>query len=198
MTSHALTHIVIIMTKKIVFLSVFFVLFIVINISVSTRIYANTARSRSITLILQEFDQLSGEGFENQELEFFFDSNIKDRRIAILKAFFRRHESPLYDHADFIVKVSDAYELDFRLIPAIAMQESTACKAIPVNSYNCWGWGIYGTTVTRFDSYDDAIETVAKGIKENYIKENAPVNTSEFSYQVKDSGQDYSLNLSLK
>jgi len=25
--------------------------------------------------------------------------------------------------------------------------------------------------VTRFDSYDDAIETVAKGIKENYINE---------------------------
>ena len=157
------------MTKKIVFLSVFFVLFIVINISVSTRIYANTARSRSITLILQEFDQLSGEGFENQELEFFFDSNIKDRRIAILKAFFRRHESPLYDHADFIVKVSDAYELDFRLIPAIAMQESTACKFIPNNSHNCWGWGIYGNKLKRFNSYSEAIETVAKGLKANYI-----------------------------
>jgi|SRR3989339_101614 len=51
------------------------------------------------------------------------------------------------------------------------------------------------------DSYPDVSGSDAMIkllIKENYIKENAPVNTSEFSYQVKDSGQDYSLNLSLK
>ena len=49
------------------------------------------------------------------------------------------------------------------------MQESNLCRLIPEDSHNCWGWGIYGTTVTRFDSYDEAIETVAKGIKKNYI-----------------------------
>ena len=50
------------------------------------------------------------------------------------------------------------------------MQESNLCRRlIPENSYNCWGGGIYGTTVTRFDSYDDAIETVGKGLKKTYI-----------------------------
>ena len=49
------------------------------------------------------------------------------------------------------------------------MQESTLCKNIPKNSYNCWGWGIYGNKITRFESYEQAIETVSKGLKENYI-----------------------------
>lgn len=100
-----------------------------------------------------------------------FEAEVKttDGRAANLKIFFRKHNSPLYDFADHIVKVSDQYGFDYRLLPAIAMQESTLCRAIPENSHNCWGWGIYGNTVTRFSSYDEAIDTVAKGIKKNYI-----------------------------
>ena len=86
-----------------------------------------------------------------------------------LKVFFRKHGSPLYDFADVIVRTSDNYGFDYRLLPAIAMQESTLCRAIPENSHNCWGWGIYGNIVTRFDSYEEAIEIVAKGIKTHYL-----------------------------
>ena len=49
------------------------------------------------------------------------------------------------------------------------MVESNLCKKIPENSFNCWGWGIYGKKVTRFVSYDEAIDTVARGIKRDYI-----------------------------
>lgn len=94
---------------------------------------------------------------------------LSDNRVANLKAFFRKYNSPLYDHAGKLVEVSDKYKFDYRLLPAIAMQESNLCNVIPYESYNCWGWGIYGNTVTRFDSYDDAIETVALGIKKHYI-----------------------------
>jgi len=102
-----------------------------------------------------------------------YSAEIKpgDARTANLKAFLRKYNSDLYLHAEKIIEVSDKYQFDYRLLPAIAMQESNLCRVIPDNSYNCWGWGIYGTTVTRFDSYDDAIETVAKGIKEHYIDE---------------------------
>ncbi|PIZ66075.1 hypothetical protein COY15_01925 [Candidatus Roizmanbacteria bacterium CG_4_10_14_0_2_um_filter_39_12] len=155
--------------KKILSMTFLFVITAVINIMVATHIYANTARSKTITVILQEFESLTGDDYGNQEIEYFLDSGVKDRRIVALKAFFRKHDSPLYDHADFIVKVSDEYELDFRLIPAIAMQESTACKVIPHDSYNCWGWGIYGNKITRFSSFQDGIETVAQGLKKNYI-----------------------------
>lgn len=154
---------------KISRLLIIFILTIIVNIAIAARIHATTMKATTITFILQEFEELSGEDFSSKELSYFMDSNVKDPRIAILKAFFRRHESPLYEHADYIVKLSDEYRLDYRLIPAIAMQESTACKFIPKDSYNCWGWGIYGNTVTRFGSYPDAIETIAKGLKVDYI-----------------------------
>ncbi|EKE15273.1 MAG: hypothetical protein ACD_12C00096G0002 [uncultured bacterium] len=50
------------------------------------------------------------------------------------------------------------------------MQESAGCKKIPVDSHNCWGFGIYGSKITRFDSYAEAIIQVSKTIKETYIK----------------------------
>lgn len=92
-----------------------------------------------------------------------------DSRVANLKSFFRKYNSPLYDYAEKIVEVSDRYHFDYRLLPAIAMQESNLCLKIPENSYNCWGWGIYGDKVTKFNSYNEAIEMVAKGIKEEYL-----------------------------
>lgn len=94
---------------------------------------------------------------------------LSDGRAANLKHFFRKYNSPLYDHADFIVKTADKYQMDYRLLPAIAMQESGLCRVIPHDSHNCWGWGIYGTTVTRFDSYEEAIDTVSRGIRKNYL-----------------------------
>jgi len=103
--------------------------------------------------------------------EFSAEYETGDARIVNLKQFFRKYNSDLFDHAEYIVKTSDKYQFDYRLLPAIAMQESNLCKYIPENSFNCWGWGIYGTTITRFDSYEDAIETVAKGLKKNYIDE---------------------------
>ncbi|NTU73820.1 hypothetical protein HGB07_06700 [Candidatus Roizmanbacteria bacterium] len=96
-------------------------------------------------------------------------AEIADARGVNLRTFFRKYNSPLYDYADFIVETSDKYKFDYRLLPAIAMQESNLCRVIPDNSHNCWGWGIYGETVTRFDSYEEAIEAVAKGLKKNYI-----------------------------
>ncbi len=99
------------------------------------------------------------------------DLSYADGRAANLKRFIRKYNpnSPLYDLADYIVKISDKYGLDYRLLVAIAMQESNLCKVIPKDSHNCWGWGIYGNKITRFKSYEEAIETVAKGLKEKYV-----------------------------
>jgi len=100
---------------------------------------------------------------------FLQEFQTKDIRVANLKYFFRKYNSVLYDKADVFVKNADTYNFDYRLLPAIAMQESGLCKHIPENSYNCWGWGIYGGKVTRFSSYEEAIETISKGIKIHYI-----------------------------
>lgn len=94
---------------------------------------------------------------------------LVDPRVANLKSFFRRHDSPLYDLAEKIIEVSDKYNLDYRLLPSIAMQESGLCRSIPENSFNCWGWGINSSQTIRFASFEEGIETVARGIKIGYV-----------------------------
>lgn len=93
---------------------------------------------------------------------------IRKENVRKLESFFAKNESPLYPYARLIVEQAEQYGVDYRLLPAIAMNESTLCKNIHSDSYNCWGWGIYGDRVTRFDSYDDAIRTITKGIREQY------------------------------
>lgn len=89
-------------------------------------------------------------------------------RAEKIRQFLARYNSPLEPHAADIVAAADEYGLDHRLIPAIAMQESTLCKKIPVNSYNCWGFGIYGNKVTRFANYKEGIYTVTKALATRY------------------------------
>jgi len=159
-----------------VFLIVFFILqfFIVLSIirySVHLKkrqVQQNLFSEIETTTLSRQFSQSSAPLVLG---EFSTEYEAGDARIVNLKQFFRKYNSDLFDHAEFIVKVSDKYEFDYRLLPAIAMQESNLCKYIPENSYNCWGWGIYGTTITRFDNYEEAIETVAKGLKDHYIDE---------------------------
>ncbi len=92
-----------------------------------------------------------------------------DARPEILRRFLEKHRSPLADYSQALVETADLYNLDFRLLPAIAMQESNLCHKIPENSYNCWGFGIYGDKVTKFSSYQEAFETVAKTLRNQYI-----------------------------
>jgi hypothetical protein len=93
----------------------------------------------------------------------------KDARIAVLTDFFNRYHSPLAPYAQKFVEDADKYKLDYRLLPAIAMQESGLCRKTPKDSNNCWGFGIYGKKVTRFDNYGDAIDTISKTLAQEYV-----------------------------
>ncbi|OGK57380.1 hypothetical protein A3J15_01460 [Candidatus Roizmanbacteria bacterium RIFCSPLOWO2_02_FULL_38_10] len=92
-----------------------------------------------------------------------------DSRALNLMSFFRRYNSDLFPYADLIVQEADRYGLDYRILPAIAMQESTLCKRIPEKSFNCWGWDITGSNTRRFASYEEGIKTVSEGIKRLYV-----------------------------
>lgn len=89
-------------------------------------------------------------------------------RVEKVRQFLSQHNSPLEEHAAYMVQMADAYNIDYRLIPAIAMQESNLCRRIPLESHNCWGFGIYGKKVTMFSSYPEAIETVTRTLATKY------------------------------
>jgi hypothetical protein len=164
------------MVRKFLLYGLLFLILGGINIILIKKTYRISKREANIQKILAEIAAVN-----NPQKQFQFSAapyvlgayqteiTFGDSRVANLKSFFRKYNSPLYDFADLIVRISDEYRFDYRLLPAIAMQESNLCRVIPDDSHNCWGWGIYGSTVTRFSSYDEAIQAVAAGIKKEYL-----------------------------
>ena len=99
-----------------------------------------------------------------------FEAKIEqqDSQTEIVRQFLAKYNSPLEPYAPDLIVAARRYDLDFRLLPAIAMQESNLCKKVPKDSNNCWGWGIYGGKVTRFSNYPEAIETISKSLSTKY------------------------------
>lgn len=94
-----------------------------------------------------------------------------DGRIRAVEQFFAGYKSVLADQADTFIEVADKYGLDWRLLPSISMQESNGARRMIPSSNNPFGYGIYGDKVLKFESFENAIETVGKGLKENYISQ---------------------------
>src|SRR4030042_6256428 len=92
-----------------------------------------------------------------------------DARGEIIKDYLNNYNSPLEPYAYLIVNTADKYELDFMLITAIAQQESNLCKNYPSGTFNCWGWGIHSQGTLGFSSFEEGIETVSKGLREEYL-----------------------------
>ena len=91
-----------------------------------------------------------------------------DLQAEILAEYLASYNSPLQYHAQDFIDAARVYNLDWKLVPAIAGVESTFGKFIP-GGYNGWGWGVYGTQAIYFNSWREGIFTVSKGLKENYI-----------------------------
>ncbi len=92
-----------------------------------------------------------------------------EARPIIMRRFLESYHSPLAAYSDFILSVSEEYELDWRLLAAIAGAESTFCRTIPEGTYNCWGWGIHSRGTLGFSSYKEGIKIVAKGLREKFL-----------------------------
>ena len=93
----------------------------------------------------------------------------EDVRVKILKEFLEKYSSPLALYANDFIKYADEYDIDWKLVAAISGVESTFGREIPYESFNGWGWGIYGDNIIRFSSWTEGIQTVSQGLKENYI-----------------------------
>lgn len=95
-------------------------------------------------------------------------SSKLDKEADILAQYLALHNSPLQYSAQDFVDAAKIYGLDWKLVASIAGVESTFGKFIP-GGYNGWGWGVYGTQAIYFNSWRDAIFTISKGLKEDYI-----------------------------
>lgn len=158
------------MKKVLLFISFFSTAYFVVVLSILFTLYTiheGATHSNKNTSYFKSGAQYQALPSEN--IQTIITIGINDARVVALENFLKNYDSPLAGHAAKIIEEAEQNELDYRLLPAIAMQESNLCKKIPHNSYNCWGFGIYGKKVTRFEDYDQAIETVSKTLSEEYI-----------------------------
>ena len=95
-----------------------------------------------------------------------------DARAVIIEKYLEKYRSTMtpYDEvAKTIVTVSDDLGLDWRLLVAIAQQESNLGKKMPEGCNNAWGYGIHSRGTLCFESWKEGIETVGRGLKKKYL-----------------------------
>lgn len=100
------------------------------------------------------------------------EGEVADARVILVQNFLERHGSPLAEEDNFgqvLVDLADEHNVDFRLLPSIAMQESNLCKVTPPGSYNCLGLGVHERGTWHFNSYEENFAAAAKILKKNYI-----------------------------
>jgi hypothetical protein len=92
----------------------------------------------------------------------------REENAAKIDAYFAKGNMPLAGYGMKMVLEAEKNGLDWRLIPAIAVRESTggrhACKSV---SYSAFGWG---SCKISFKSYDHAIESLAEHLGGNNPK----------------------------
>lgn len=135
-------------------LKILFIVFVFLFIVSPQNIYAAEEKHAASSAALAAFNQ---------------EQKGEDVRAKVLRGFLASYNSPLASSSGIFIKTADDYQLDWRLLAAISGVESTFAKQLPYNSYNAWGWGIYGDNMIYFKSYDEAIETISKALRENYI-----------------------------
>ncbi|OGM60268.1 hypothetical protein A3A75_04115 [Candidatus Woesebacteria bacterium RIFCSPLOWO2_01_FULL_39_10] len=92
-----------------------------------------------------------------------------DARPVVIHNYLKANDSPLTPYAETIVQTADKYKLDYRLITAIGQKESGLGRAMPEGCNNAWGWGIHSEGTLCFDTWEEGIEVVSKGLKEFYV-----------------------------
>ena len=93
----------------------------------------------------------------------------EDHRVKSIKGYLEKNNSPLAPYADIFVAQADINSIPWDLLVAMSGTESTFGQQVPVNCNNAWGFGIYGDQTLCFNSYPEAIATISKAIRSQYI-----------------------------
>ena len=92
--------------------------------------------------------------------ETYVSNEVVDKRIEIIDNYYKSRNMPLEGYGKKMVEVADANGLDWRLLPAISIRETSGGKNLcknPKAGFNPFGWG---SCKIGFESFDKAIEVV--------------------------------------
>lgn len=88
----------------------------------------------------------------------------------VIEKVLTRYNSQLVGEADTFVKYAYEYNIDPYLLISISGLESFFGRHMIPGNYNAWGWG--GGYI-GLESWDNAIHTISKALRENYYDKGA-------------------------
>jgi len=100
-----------------------------------------------------------------------------DPRSVRLEAFFKAYGCPAPLHVDEYLRAADSHALDYRILPAISLVEST-CGAFEKRN-NRWGWD---SVQSGFPSVPAGIEYITAQLAENPNYKGKTVKEKLFTY----------------
>jgi len=93
------------------------------------------------------------------------NADTVDYRYLRLVGYLESARSPLKDYSWELVQTADAFEIDWRLVPAIAGLESSFGLRMVEGTFNAYGWagGYY-----QFSNWPNSISYVTERLRNNY------------------------------
>lgn len=89
-----------------------------------------------------------------------------------LQKIFSNFNCPLLGTEKFMVEKAKEFNIPYWLVAAVAFQESNCGKKSPkvngAESYNAWGYGVWGNNIKTFSSWEAGITAVSKYFANNF------------------------------
>lgn len=114
------------------------------------------------TVSAAEYELTIPEKYEKVSVEDPRDTEKFKKKVTAVRKFFNSYNAPLAANAEDFVRAADMYGIDYRLMPAISINESSGGKFL-FRQYNPFGWGRSG-----YPSFTAAIYDVARGLSLYY------------------------------
>lgn len=92
--------------------------------------------------------------------------SVDKNKVLRVKNYLARRNSPLAKKASYLVQAATYYKIDYRLVAAISIIESSG-GIHTYRPYNAWGWGGAENAFT-FRNWEEAITTVTRGLAGYY------------------------------
>ncbi|MCC7289793.1 hypothetical protein IT417_00880 [bacterium] len=91
---------------------------------------------------------------------------VDEWKVKRVQNYLKNRGAPLASKAKFLVQSAKYYRIDYRLVAAISIIESSGGRNT-YRPYNAWGWGGAEAAFT-FRSWEEAIMTVSRGLAGYY------------------------------
>lgn len=100
---------------------------------------------------------------QDQEYEILYintDSNF-EQKVKNIERYMGARNAPLEHQAEYMVIMANKFGIDYRLVPAISIIESSGGEHL-YRRFNAWGWG--GAEGFAFENWEHSIYVVSRGM----------------------------------